>query len=147
MSLCLLVINHCRTLYRTDNARVPFSPLKINSSTSDVLTIAGQENEILLTQLQRKVQSECSMSGVFTGERGIESGNLSKKKKKMLLDVEKEWVLRKAWEHTLVHTQTHTHTNIRAQLMNNSSGLLRKIPFTSDSTVTPGFFFFCFVCY
>lgn len=79
MSLCLLVINHCLTLYRTDNTRAPFSPLKINSSTSDVLTIAGQENEILLTQLQRKVQSEWSMSGVFTGKRGIESGNLSKK--------------------------------------------------------------------
>lgn len=45
----------------------PSSQLKINSSTSDVLTIAGQENEILLTQLQHKAKSDESMSGVLEG--------------------------------------------------------------------------------
>ena len=147
MSLCLLVINHCLTLYRTDNARVPFSPLKINSSTSDVLTIAGQENEILLTQLQRKVQSECSMSGVFTGERGIESGNLSKKKKKCC------WTLKKSeyWEkhgNTLLCTHKPTHT----QTSGHSWWIIpRGCWERSHSQVIQlwhqGFFFFCFVCY
>lgn len=36
----------------------------------------------------------------FTGDWGVGSGNLSKKKKKLKLDADQEWVLRKAWEHT-----------------------------------------------
>lgn len=73
--LCLCVINHCLTLYRTHNARALFTPLKINSSTSDMLTILRRENcSILLTQLQQKKLPERYMCSVLQG-RG-ESGNL-----------------------------------------------------------------------
>lgn len=66
--LCLWAIHHCLILlYRTHNAWASFSPLKINPTTSDVLTIAGQGNEILLTQLQQKAQSESPRSAVIQG--------------------------------------------------------------------------------
>lgn len=115
MCLCLCVINHCLTLYRTHKARAPFGPLKINSSTSDVLTIAGQENEILLTQLQHKVQSEWSMSGVLQGKGEQKVGICQKKKKK-----KRSWMPTKSeyWErhgNTLLCTHKPTHTNIRVQ--------------------------------
>lgn len=48
--LCPCVINHCLFLYRTHNGWVSFSQLKINSSWSDSLTIAGWENKIVLRQ-------------------------------------------------------------------------------------------------
>lgn len=73
--LCLCVINHCLFLYRTHNGRVSFSQLKINSSWSDSLTIAGQENKIVLRQMQHNAQWDQSVTGVIVGngcwKRGI----------------------------------------------------------------------------
>lgn len=104
--LCLCVINHCLTLYRTHNARALFTPLKINSSTSDMLTILRRENcSILLTQLQHKELSERYMCGVLQG-RG-ESGNLKMN----------EWIQKR-------HGNTAT-----LGLVNNSFELFEEIPF------------------
>lgn len=65
--LCLCVIHHCLFLYRTHNGRVSFSQLKINSSWSDSLTIAGQENKIVLRQMQHNVQWDQLVTGVVVG--------------------------------------------------------------------------------
>lgn len=109
MCLCLCVINHCLTLYRTHNARAPFSPLKINSSSSDVLTIAGQENDsVTYSAAVRVVHVWC-----FTGERGAESGNLSKKKKNVAGGRPRVSIEKGMGTHTQTHT--YTHTNIRAK--------------------------------
>ena len=99
------VINHCLTPYRTHNAWASFSPLRINSSPSDVLTMVGQEDDsISLARPQREEQWEWSMPGA-----GGESGNLSREEKNEMLEANQERVLEKAWEHSHAHTNPKTH--------------------------------------
>lgn len=111
--LCLCVINHCLTLYRTHNARALFTPLKINSSTSDMLTILRRENcSTLLTQLQQKKLPERYMCSVLQW-RG-ESGNL------------KMNVARGSSRASIQKRHGNTAT---LELVNNSFELFEEIPF------------------
>lgn len=72
--LCLHVINHCLFLYRTHNGRVSLSQLKINSSWSDSLTMAGRENKIVLSQRRHNVQWDQSGTGVVLGNGWWKTG-------------------------------------------------------------------------
>lgn len=78
--LCLCVINHCLFLYRTFNGRASFSQLKINSSWSDSLTIAGRENKIVLRQLKHTVLWDQSVTVVLLGNGWWKTGICHKKK-------------------------------------------------------------------
>lgn len=110
--LCPGVINHCPAPYRTHNAGAPFSPLKINPSVSDVLTMAGQENEILLSCSIKLTQgAPCLL--LYRGE-GSKKWEFEQKKVGFWprMSIEKGM-----GTHTYAHINphTHTHANIRVQ--------------------------------
>lgn len=105
VSLCLCVINQCLTLYRTHNTSASFSLLKINSSTSDVPTIGGQENDSYSLRYNIKL-SQSGQWLVFYRGKGSRKWGFVKEKC--------SWRPTKSeyWER---NGNKHTRTNMRAR--------------------------------